>query len=337
MSETKPPSMIDVAQRAGVSAQTVSRVLRDHPYVAPEKRERVLQAVAELGYRMNAAAKALSSGRTRTIGVITMATESYAGAMTQASIERAAELHGYVVTGGQIATLDVAAIVATLHRLEDNGAEAFILALPLRSSDPKIEEIAARLPTATVGGAPVRAARALSVDQQEVARTATRHLLTLGHDTVWHVAGPSEWVDATERERGWREILETTGRTVPPVIRGDWSPESGYQAGLKLAEEPGVTAIFCASDEMAFGVISALRDRGLDVPGDVSVASVDDVRLAAFARPALTTVAQPFDVLSQAAVDSVIARLEGTTDPTADLNLQPTLVVRGSTGPRPER
>lgn len=331
--EAKPPAMTDVARVAGVSAQTVSRVLRDHPYVADDKRRRVLDAVERLGYRMNTAARALSSGRTRTIGLLSMATESYAGAMTQSSIEHAADEVGYSVVGAQISTLGVDVISAALRRLEKLGAEAIILAVPLRADDHRIEEITDRLPTATIGGSPARTARSLAVDQREVARLATEHLLLQGHSTVWHVAGPDDWVDAVERTAGWRNALTVAGRESPPMIHGDWGPESGYQAGRELADRSDVTAVFVASDEMAFGLIRALHEGGRRVPADVSVVGVDDIRLAAYCTPALTTVGQPFTELARAAVASVTARLEDRDDPTRDLIMRPELVVRSSTAP----
>lgn len=325
--------MLDVARAAGVSAQTVSRVLRDHPYVSEDKRRRVLDAVAQLDYRMNTAASALSSGRTRTIGVVTMATESYAGAMTQAAIEHAADDMSYSVVGAQISNVEVDSISAALGRLERLGAEALILAVPLRTADSRVEAITQRLPTATIGGSPVSRARSLDVDQRTVARLATEHLLSLGHRTVQHITGPDDWVDSVERTTGWREVLEAEGREVPDAIHGDWSPESGYQAGLRLGADPDVSAIFVASDEMAFGVVRALHESGRRVPQDVSIVSVDDVRLAAYCSPALTTVAQPFTELGRSAVASVTARLEGHDDPTTDVTLTPELIVRSSTAP----
>ncbi|RLQ84709.1 LacI family DNA-binding transcriptional regulator [Mycetocola zhadangensis] len=323
--------MTDVARVAGVSTQTVSRVLRNHPYVTDDKRRRVLDAVEQLGYRMNTAAQALSSGRTRTIGVVSMATESYAGAMTQSSIERAADEADYSVVGAQISTLDVDAILSALRRLEKLGSEAIILAVPLRAQDRRIEEITKRVPTVTIGGSPVRTARSLAVDQREVARLATEHLLSLGHCTVWHIAGPNDWVDAVERTAGWRDVLTDAGLTVPPMIHGDWDPESGYQAGRWLADRSDVTAVFVASDEMAFGLIRALHESGRRVPEDVSVVGVDDVRLAAYCTPALTTIAQPFAELGRAAVASVMSRLDEREDPTLNLVVRPKLIVRSST------
>lgn len=331
--EVKAPAMLDVARAAGVSAQTVSRVLRGHPYVTDETRARVLTAVERLGYRLNTAARALSSGRTRTIGVVSMATDSYAAAMTQSSIEHAADEVDYSVVGAQISSLDGDSISGALDRLERLGAEALILAVPLRVGNPRIDEVTARVPTVTIGGSPVPRARSLVVDQREVARLATMHLLGLGHRTVWHVSGPDDWVDAHERTDAWREALQAGGRPAPEIVYGDWTPESGYQAGRFLAANDDVTAVFVASDEMAFGLLRALHEGGRRVPEDVSVIGVDDIRLAEYCTPALTTIAQPFADLGRAAVASVTARLEEREDPTTDLVVRPKLVERASTAP----
>lgn len=329
----KAPSMSDVAARAGVSAQTVSRALRGHRYVTDSTRERVLTAAEELGYRMNVAAQALSSGRTRVVGMVMMATDGYAGAATHALAEQAAHDQGYGAAVTQTPTLDIPDVLEAVRRLEDHGAEALVLALPLRRSSPRLEAVAARVPTATIGGSPVRAALRFDVDQTEVARLVTEHLLDLGHRTVHHVSGPQDWIDATRREQGWRATLARHGVETPTVLRGDWSAATGHRVGLALFEDPAVTAVLAANDETAIGLVRALHDLGRDVPGEVSVAGVDDIPLAAFTTPRLTTVSQPFRALTRIAVSTVIARLEGASDPVVDADLTPDLVARESTAP----
>lgn len=333
----RAPSMTDVAAQAGVSAQTVSRVLRGHHYVSESTRRRVLAATDALGYRMNAAAKALSSGRTRTLGLVLVATDSYASAATHALVEQAARDLGYGVASTQTPSLALVDVLSAIHRLEGHGAEALVLALPLLRSDPQLEAVAARIHTVTLGGCPIRAAHRLDVDQAQAARLVTEHLLGLGHRTVHHVAGPEEWIDAATRERGWRDTLTRHGREVPGVLRGDWSAVAGHRLGLELFEDQGVTSVFAANDETAIGLIRALHDLGREVPGDVAIASVDDMPLAAFTSPRLTTVSQPFPALTRAAVEAAIAHLEGRTEPGAgsgaETDLAPTLVVRESTAP----
>jgi len=330
----RSPSMADVARLAGVSTQTVSRVLRGHQYVTAATREKVLKAVGTTGYRMNSAARALSSGRTYTIGVVTMATSSYAGAVTQLRIEQAAQLHGYQILGAQAATLERTRVAAAVARLEGRGIEGLILALPVDPWQSASEPPATTLPTVTIGGPSGKGSTGLAVDQERVAQLATDHLLDLGHQSVHLVAGPQDWADSAQRSLGWQHSLLRSGRNIPTPIRGDWSPESGYQAGLVLGRAPSVTAIFAASDDMAFGVIRALHELGRRVPHDASVVGVDDIALAAYCNPALTTVAQPFTALTAAAVDHVVAQIEEVDLPDTP-DLTPELVLRASTAPPP--
>lgn len=324
--------MQDVAQLAGVSAQTVSRVLRNHPYVKEPTRAAVMNAVHILGYTMNTSARALSSGRTRTIGVVTVASGSYAAAVTVSELDQAAKNHGYRTVNAHIDQPHGLAIAQALNDLEQQGVEGIVIAAPLPTDAPDFSEIAQRTPMVTIGGSPVTQARSLDVDQSEVARIATKHLLDLGHPTVWHVAGPQNWVDARNRIHGWKQELTAHNKAIPPICNGDWTPESGYQAGLKLGANPQVTAIFVANDEMAFGLIRGLNDRGKRVPEDVSVVSVDNIELAPYASPPLTTVAQPFHALSQAAVERLVSTLESGGNPVEELPeaIQPKLVVRHS-------
>lgn len=185
----------------------------------------------------------------------------------------------------------------------------------------------------TIDGSRTPATEVVAVDQTLAARLATRHLLDLGHETVWHLAGPGEWLDAASRLRGWRDTLEAAGRTVPPQIEGDWSPASGYRGGLILGRIPDVTAIFAASDEMAFGVVRALHELGRRVPADISVVGVDDIPLAEYCSPPLTTVSQPFAELGALAVSHLMRHLADPAAAPAPASVEPTLVVRSSTGP----
>ncbi|MER6721837.1 LacI family DNA-binding transcriptional regulator [Streptomyces halstedii] len=329
----KPPGMTDVAQAAGVSPQTVSRVLSGHANVRPETRARVLAAVERLGYRKNSAARILSSGRSRTIGVVNLQTAFYSRLNLTFGIENAARAAGYSVSIASTASLDTSAVEEALSRLADQSVEGVILAIPLIHVSPRIEQLTSSLPTVTVDGSRTPASEVVAIDQSQAARLATRHLLDLGHETVWHVSGPGEWLDAVNRIDGWRETLEAEGRTVPPILKGDWSPSSGYRNGLILGRIPEVTAVFAASDEMAFGVIRALHELGRRVPQDISVIGVDDIALAEYCSPSLTTVAQPFEEMGTLAVDHLLRHINepgATHEPTS---VEPELVVRASTAP----
>ncbi|MFF2388728.1 LacI family DNA-binding transcriptional regulator [Agromyces sp. NPDC058064] len=330
---TRSPSMADVANHAGVSAQTVSRVLSGHPNVQAATRERVLSSVDALGYRMNSAARALSSGRTRTIGVVVLPTVDYSGSAVTHGVETAARRAGYAVNISTASSLDPAAIASAMSRLDEQSVEGIVLVVPVPTGTDAVEAIARRIPTVTIDGSRTLSSEVVAIDQFEVGRLATEHLLELGHPTVWHVAGPDEWLDSTGRSAGWRAALEAAGREVPPLLHGDWSPESGYQAGLLLGRIPEASAVFVASDEMAFGAIRALHELGRRVPEDVSVVGVDDIALAAYCSPALTTVAQPFGVIAALAVEHLLRRIDDPSAPPTSTDVDAALVIRASTAP----
>jgi DNA-binding LacI/PurR family transcriptional regulator len=327
--------MADVARAAGVSAQTVSRTLAGHPNVREHTRAKVLAAVEQLGYRKNDAARVLSSGRSRSLGVVTLQTGFYSRTALTVGIERAAHAAGYTVSTATTASLDTAAIEAALLRLAEQHVEGVVLAVPLIHVSPRIERLTDAVPTIAIDGSRTAATEVVAVDQSRVAELATRHLLELGHETVWHVGGPREWLDARSRSRGWRQTLEQAGRTVPPELAGDWSPASGYRNGLVLGKIPDVTAVFVASDEMAFGVVRALHELERRVPAEVSVVGVDDIPLAEYCSPSLTTVAQPFAQMGALAVGHLLRHVDDPAAPPEPAAVEPELRVRASTGPAP--
>ncbi|PZG13882.1 LacI family DNA-binding transcriptional regulator [Nonomuraea aridisoli] len=328
---TRLPSMADVAKTAGVSAQTVSRALRDSPNVTPETKKRVLAAVEQLGYRFNNAARVLSSGRSHTIGLVLLQSGGYySRSAVTAGVEAAAGEAGYAVSIATIASLDTGLMERSLSKLADQGVDGIIIAVPLISVTRKMEDITRDIPTVTLDGSRTASARSLGIDQKEAGRLATQHLLDLGHRQVWHVSGPDEWIEARRRREGWQECLASAGIEAPPPLEGDWSPDSGYLQGQILARIPDVTAVFAASDEMAFGVIRALREHGRKVPDDVSIVSVDDIALAAYCCPPLTTVRQDFYRSSAAAVALL---LRGDDAGAAEVVVPASLTVRDSTAP----
>ncbi|MFD4421065.1 LacI family DNA-binding transcriptional regulator [Agromyces sp. NPDC058484] len=330
---SRSPSMADVAAHAGVSAQTVSRVLSGHPNVQDATRSRVLASVDALGYRMNSAARALSSGRSRTIGVVMLPTVDYSSAALTQGVEAAARGAGYAVTISTCSSLDPAAIAEAMSRLDNQSVDGIVLAVPVPTATDQVESIARRIPTVTIDGSRTVSSEVVAIDQVAVGRLAAEHLLELGHDTVWHIAGPEGWLDAIGRTIGWRTALEAAGRDTPPLLHGDWSPESGYQAGLVLGRILEASAVFVASDEMAFGAIRALHELGRRVPEEISVVGVDNIALAAYCSPALTTVAQPFGTIGGLAVEHLVRRIEDPDAAPSSTDVVPNLVVRASTAP----
>lgn len=331
----RAPSMRDVAEAVGVSAQTVSRVLSGHPHVQPATRTLVLSAVREMGYRRNNTARALVTGHSKTLGVITLATNFYSRASLSLGIENEARAHGYVVNTATTPSLASAAIGKAITRLVDQGVDGLIIAVPLIDVDEPLEEITRRVPAVTVDGSRTSATDVVAVDQTEAARLGTQHLLGLGHETVWHIAGPREWSDSATRVAGWRETLQEAGREVPPELHGDWTPESGYRNGQFLGRMPEVTAILVASDEMAFGAMRALHELGRRVPEDVSVVGIDDIALAAYSLPPLTTVRQSFEETGRRAVAHLLRHMADPGLVHGPERVAPELVVRESTAPPP--
>ena len=288
---SRRPGGTDVARLAGVSQKTVSRVFNDEPSVSEETRERVLTAAAQLGYRPNGAARALLTGRTYRIGIVSLGTAHFGPSSLLVALERAALATSYSLSIAHTFEDDPEGLRSAADRLLAQGVDAIILSEPI---DDGGEPLEVDVPVLTLGMAPaVRAPTVLSVPAAEggdAAAAATRYLLGLGHGTVHHIAGPRRWWAARARLQNWQEALATAGAPVPEPLEGDWSPESGYEIGRRLAADGDVTAIFAANDEMAIGAIHALHEAGKDVPGDVSVAGFDDIPAAAHVLPPLTTV-----------------------------------------------
>lgn len=311
-------SMAQVAAHAGVSGQTVSRVVNDSPRVDPETRSRVERAMGELGYRPHPAARALRTGRSQTIGLVVTTLGTVGNSrMLQATAE-AAEERGYALTVVTAAGAD--GVTRAFHRLEDQGADGAIV-LNEASAQVSASDQPAGLRLVVVDAAHGTGLRSVHSDHAGGAALATSRLLALGHDTVHHLAGPADSFAAAERERGWRETLVTAGIEPPPIIRGDWSADSGFAAAEALAT---ASAVFCANDQMALGLLRALTDAGRRVPQDVAVIGFDDVPDAANYRPPLTTIRQDFAALAHRAVEALVADIEGGA---ADDGVIPTTLV----------
>lgn len=299
-------SMADVAELAGVSGQTVSRVANDSPRVDPATRARVEAAMATLGYRPHRAARALRTGRSQTIGLVVSTLATVGNSRMLQAVADAAAARGYALTVVTLAEGDIADAFA---RLRDQGVDGAIV-LNEATAVARGAGAPAGLALVVVDSPADDRYAVVQTDHAAGAAAATAHLLSLGHATVWHLAGPAGSFAAAERERGWREALQVAGAEVPEVLRGDWTAASGFQAAAALARRPGVTALFAANDQMALGALRALAEAGRAVPDDVSVVGFDDVADAADYRPPLTTVRQEFDELGAAAVTALVHGIE---------------------------
>ncbi|GAA4593387.1 LacI family DNA-binding transcriptional regulator [Planotetraspora phitsanulokensis] len=333
--------MTDVARLAGVSSQTVSRVLNEHPRVSPATRERVLAAVRQLNYHPNALARGLAGGRSRVVGVISFNADLYGPAATLLGIERAAHAAGYGLSIATVERVDYHGVLSACGRLADQSVDGVIVITPQTTATAALHRLPRGMAAVAVSPDPRTPIPAISVDQVAGARLAVTHLLELGHRNVWHVTGTDDSLEAQGRVEGWRATLEQAGITSPPLIRGDWSARSGYQAGLRLAGRKDVTAVFAGNDQLALGMLRAFAERGVRVPEDVSVVGFDDIPEAEYLVPPLTTIRQDFGEVGRRCMAALLPRMRadlpaGTTHPAQDPTIQPTLIVRrtSTTPPR---
>ncbi|WP_030915221.1 LacI family DNA-binding transcriptional regulator [Streptosporangium amethystogenes] len=331
---TRPAVLDDVAELAGVSAMTVSRALNAPDRVRPETRARVMAAVNKLGYRPNPAARQLVTGRSGVLGVVSFDTTLYGPASTLYAIEQAARQNDYVVNIASLGALNRRSIGEGVERLRAQSVDGIVIVAPHESAADGLRHLSPGLPVVAVDAGEDIPVPVVMVDQRGGAVRATRHLLSLGHETVWHLSGPPNWIDARGRVEGWRSVLEAEGRSVPEAAAGDWSAYSGYRLGKRLADDPSVTAVFVANDQMTLGVLRALREAGRRVPEDVSVVGFDDVPEAAYFWPPLTTVRQNFGEVGRHAFRLLLDRIQGTEQEGPRI-VEPELVVRESSGPAP--
>lgn len=327
------PSMADVAAVAGVSHQTVSRVLNESPLVRPETRERVLAAIHELGYRRNYAARALATSRSSRIGMVSAHLALHGPSMIATAVQQAGHEAGYEVALVGILEFSETSLGDAVERLLDQDVEAIVVAVAHRDAVHQVRALSLPIPVVLAQGITPGEPMAAGIDQDAGAVLATQHLLDLGHHGVAHVSGPLDWVEARQRRAGWRRAHEDRDLLPGPELEGDWSAASGYDAGMRIGRAEEVTAVFVANDTMALGVLKALHECGRRVPEDVSVVGFDDVPEAAYYWPPLTTVNQQFSELGRRAVDLTVRALGGEAAPRLEL-LRPELVVRESTTAR---
>jgi DNA-binding LacI/PurR family transcriptional regulator len=322
--------MADVAKLAGVSAQTVSRVSNGFPGVVESTREQVLTAMKELGYRPNSAARALKSGEFRTIGVILFNLSTTGNTRTLEAIATSAAHEGYATTLLPVAVPTQDSVRGAFTRLGELAVDGIVILMEVHLLDAATVAVPPRTHVVVADSNAGDRYCVVDTDQVGGARAAVEHLLALGHDTVWHVAGPEDSFSAERRVETWREVLGARRRQIPELLRGDWSAESGYRAGLRIAAEPECTAVFAANDQMALGVLRALHERGRRVPEDVSVVGFDDIPEAASFMPPLTTVHQDFSEVGRRCVDSVLRQIRNDEEETGTTLVPTRLVVRGS-------
>lgn len=330
--QRRTPVMRDVARLAGVSHQTVSRVLNASPMVSDDVRARVEAAVEQLGYRRNDSARALASRRTMNLGVVSVGTWQYGPSVLLFAITEAARDAGYRTSLIGLPSIDGSNMRAALDQLTRDSVDGIVIMAPLTAAATAVQGIRTDVPLVMFEPGLHNGTTLVSIDEALGARLATRHLLDLGHRTVHQVSGPAGWLGTEARLNGWRAELAAAGCVAHPPISGDWSSRSGYHAGQVIAGDPQVTAVFVANDQMALGVYKALAEAGLSVPEDISVVGFDDTPEADIYHPALTTVRMDFAEVGRQCVDRLLRLIQGEVlEPTEAV--RPELVVRASSAP----
>lgn len=326
-------SIRDVARVAGVSRQTVSRVLNGERYIKPSTEAHVRKVIEELAWRPNSAARALATSRSKAIGLLVSARSHYGPFSAAGAVDEAARARGYSITSATLAHEDDASLADALEAFVAQGVDGVVVIAPQQRAHEALKRASITVPFISLQWQDGPNDRAVAFDQRGGARLATRHLIDLGHTRILHVAGPQDWNEAEERMRGFLE--EMSDRDVPataPVL-GDWTADLGFDLGLKLLGHREFTAVFASNDQMALGIIHAAAELGIAVPAELSVVGFDDIPEAKHFTPPLTTVRQDFDRLGAAAIDLLISEIEGTDVQTPVSFAVPELIVRGSTAP----
>lgn len=296
----RPVSMAQVARSVGVSQQTVSRVANDAPNVSPETRERILRAMDELGFRPNFAGRSLRSGRYHAVGLCLYNVTEFGNLATLDGITSAARDHGYALTMIEMGDNAPISLEEMSQRIMELPVDGLILSMSIMANDFNEFRPHPGLSTVLLTMHAHPFCTTVDSDQYGCSTLLMNYLFSHGHRTIRFVSGPTYSIDSQFREAGWRSALVSRGLEAAEPLRGDWTANSGYEAGSRLARDKGATAVYVANDQMAMGVIAALADAGCRVPEDVSVVGVDDSLEDTVPHNRLTTVR--FDLLARGRV-----------------------------------
>lgn len=329
--KTSPVTLAMVAQRAGVSPSTVSRVLNGTAVVSEAKSVAISSAIATLGFSPNPVARGLAGGRTMSIGVITQALDSPFYGAALRGIETELQCAGYnaLFVSGQWNAIEEARCIDLLRARRVDG----IIVLTGRLSDQQLKQCAKSVPV-VVTGRTLKAPGlyAVNFDNFNGARLATEHLLSLGHQQIVFIAGAADHPDAEERQRGYRAALDAARVRIDPalIVNGNYNEDSGADAiAMLLKRRRRFSAVFAANDQMALGAILSLHQHGLRIPEDVAVIGFDDLPACAYSYPPLSSIRQPALETGQIAARALLQLLQGNKA-TGQIP-PPALVVRQST------
>lgn len=328
------PNIYDVAEAAGVSHQTVSRVINNHPSLRPETRKRVEAAMAELGYVPNRAARALVTKKSKLIGILASDTTLYGPAGMLNAIETEARLAGYVTMTVAVDPQNEAEVRAGVAHLQYMAVEGLILITAEHLPTDLARDGLPDIPIVALDSDYRADALTVNTNGYLATALATRHLIDLGHQQIQYITGDISWSAGRRRRDGYADTMTSAGLQ-SHITEGDWAIETGYRIGLEF-DFPGngVTGVVCANDHLALGLLKACRERAIAVPHDLSVVGFDDIPEAAYFAPPLTTVRQDFAAMGNQAIRVLLGALgQAETVENTELNLG--LVVRDSTASPP--
>jgi DNA-binding LacI/PurR family transcriptional regulator len=304
-------TIYDIAVRTGVSYQTVSRVLNGMPHVSPATRQRVQAMMEEVGFQPNMTARQLAGQRSTTVGLVTFATSFYGPAQILANCEQASKEMGLSFMFRGIVEQNTPEIRRAVNELCAHQVCGILLYLPLQIDLRDLQDVCRNVPIVAVDSNLGYKCPAIYINQELGSRIATQHLVKLGHKKIAYLQGPLFWRAAEQRFKGWLKELKAAGLKPGPVITGNWTAESGYEAAQKLvAENWGeYSALVVANDQMALGAIRAFEESGIHIPRTISVIGFDNIPEAAFFRPPLSTIKQDFATLASSSVECLMSQL----------------------------
>lgn len=329
----------DVAQVAGVSTQTVSRVMNKFSYVSGETRQRVEAVVEQLGYRPSTLARSLIQQRSYTLGIVTFGLKFLGPSRTLNGIADQADKLGYMLLMKELDNFEKHSLNEVMDSLLARQVDGIIWVAPEIGNNHDWVEKSESIPVPALFLAmrPRAGISSVATDNHLGAVMATRHLLENGRKRVGHISGPMSWWEAEERKRGWRETLEKAGLDAPEQFcaEGNWSSASGEQAFLQLLEAyPNMDSIFVANDQMALSVLRESHRQGIRVPEQLAVIGFDNLPESAYFYPSLTTISQDLQLLGEEAVQRIVEMIQARQNnqplPSRSQFIQPTLIVRES-------
>jgi DNA-binding LacI/PurR family transcriptional regulator len=326
-------TLYDVATFAGVSHQTVSRVVNKASHVAAPTRARVLEAVSRLGYRPSKVARNLVSQRSSLIGVITFCQDSFGPSHLLISIDTAAMKSGYNTLLASITEPTFTAIKRAADDLRTHGVEGIILNVPTAVDLRSLQDVFRHIPYVATDAGAGNEITMVATDHEYGAYIGAEHLIELGHRRIACISGPLDWRCGLLRRDGWLRTLQKYGFPEGPSIVGEWSARGGFVAAEELIKRypKKFTAIVAGNDQMALGAMRALALSGLSVPDDVAVVGYDDMPEAAFFNPSLTTVTHDFETAGRTCLEFLLRLIRDPRAPAERLIIKPELVRREST------